>query len=271
MNSPTVSSIGMKRTSALRSGSLMKRLQRRRQAQQRRHALAVLEVAQLQRDREAEIGNERERMRRVDRQRRQHRENLLQEMVLQPGELVLGRAGRRRCSRCPPCAAGRRGRTSCSAGLPAAVRLRAGSAPAAARACGRPGCAAAMPSRTWPARPATRTMKNSSRLAAEIDRKRTRSSSGWQTFCDSSRTRRLNCSQENSRLTKRSGFPETPSLSAVATAVNSPEPASTRSYRRSSLAMPHSWPTSGAIYLLTGFCDSLISCSLQSRQLCDKR
>ncbi len=30
-----------------------------------------------------------------------------------------------------------------------------------------------MPSRTWPARPATRTMKNSSRLSAEIDRKRT--------------------------------------------------------------------------------------------------
>ena len=38
---------------------------------------AVLAVAQLQRDREAEIGNERERMRRVDRQRRQHRKDLL--------------------------------------------------------------------------------------------------------------------------------------------------------------------------------------------------
>src|SRR5918995_4087130 len=33
----------------------------------------------------------------------------------------------------------------------------------------------------------------------------------------------------------------------------------------------HPLSTSGAVYLLTGFCDSLISCSLQSRQLCDKR
>ena len=36
-----------------------------------------------------------------------------------------------------------------------------------------------MPSRICALRPATRTMKNSSRLLAEIDRKRTRSSSGW--------------------------------------------------------------------------------------------
>ncbi len=36
-----------------------------------------------------------------------------------------------------------------------------------------------MPACTWPTRPATRTMKNSSRLLAEIDRKRSRSSSGW--------------------------------------------------------------------------------------------
>jgi hypothetical protein len=50
-----------------------------------------------------------------------------------------------------------------------------------------------MPWRTCPSRPATRTMKNSSRLLAEIDRKRTRSSSGWAVFSVSSSTRLLNC------------------------------------------------------------------------------
>ena len=56
---------------------------------------------------------------------------------------------------------------------------------------------------------------------AEIDRKRTRSSSGWWRFCDSSRTRRLNCSQENSRLTKRSGLPAAISAATVSAAANS--------------------------------------------------
>ncbi len=64
----------------------------------------------------------------------------------------------------------------------------------------------AMPSRTCPSRPATRTMKNSSRLAAEIDRNRIRSSKGCAVFSVSSSTRRLNCSQENSRLMKRKGL-----------------------------------------------------------------
>jgi hypothetical protein len=48
-------------------------------------------------------------------------------------------------------------------------------------------------------------MKNSSRLFAEIDRKRRRSSSGWFGLEASSRTRRLNWSQDSSRFTKRSG------------------------------------------------------------------
>src|SRR5262245_34451903 len=63
-----------------------------------------------------------------------------------------------------------------------------------------------MPSRTWPRRPATRTMKNSSRLLAQIDRKRTRSRSGWFWFSASSSTRRLNCSHDSSRLMNRSGL-----------------------------------------------------------------
>src|SRR3954451_12375136 len=54
--------------------------------------------------------------------------------------------------------------------------------------------------------PATRTMKNSSRLLAEIDRNRTLSSTGWPGLTDSSSTRRLKCSQDSSRLMKRSGL-----------------------------------------------------------------
>ncbi len=46
-------------------------------------------------------------------------------------------------------------------------------------------------------------MKNSSRLLAEIETKRSRSSSGWLVFPASSSTRMLNCSQLTSRLTKR--------------------------------------------------------------------
>ena len=56
-----------------------------RHADQRVHRLAVAGAHQLQRDREAEIGNERERMRRIDRQRRQQREHLAKEVILQPG------------------------------------------------------------------------------------------------------------------------------------------------------------------------------------------
>ena len=51
-------------------------------------ALAVARARQLQRDREAEIGNERKRMRRVDRERRQHRKDVLQEIISEPGALL---------------------------------------------------------------------------------------------------------------------------------------------------------------------------------------
>src|SRR3954452_7841468 len=49
-------------------------------------------------------------------------------------------------------------------------------------------------------------MKNSSKLFAEIERKRSCSRSGWPRFDASSRTRRLNCSQESSRLMNRCGL-----------------------------------------------------------------
>src|SRR5215207_839417 len=49
-------------------------------------------------------------------------------------------------------------------------------------------------------------MKNSSRLLAEMDRKRSCSRRGWLLLEASSRTRRLNCSQDSSLLMKRSGL-----------------------------------------------------------------
>ena len=54
-------------------------------------------------------------------------------------------------------------------------------------------------------RPATRTMKNSSRLFAKIARNRTRSSSGRSGSSASSRTRSLKCSHDSSRSRNRSG------------------------------------------------------------------
>ncbi len=61
-----------------------------RHADQRVHRLAVAGAHELQRDREAEIGDERERMRRVDRERREQREHLTQEVILQPGLFLPG-------------------------------------------------------------------------------------------------------------------------------------------------------------------------------------
>ena len=51
------------------------------------------------------------------------------------------------------------------------------------------GEAAPMPECTWPISPATRTEKNSSRLEALMETKRSRSSSGWRVFSASSTTR----------------------------------------------------------------------------------
>ena len=59
-------------------------------AHQRVHHPAVLEMLQFQREREAEIGDERKRMRRVDRERGQHGKDLQQEIILQPIAIALG-------------------------------------------------------------------------------------------------------------------------------------------------------------------------------------
>ena len=160
---------------------------------------------QLQRDGEAEARDERERVRRIDRQRRQQREDVAEEVILEPAALRLGEvvavdqrdAGLRQGgAQIAPDRLLVGGefetvllmRTSCSAGvMPSGLR-------------------SAMPSRTCALIPATRTMKNSSRLLAEIDRNRTRSSTGWPGLTDSSSTRRLKCSQDSSRLMNRSGL-----------------------------------------------------------------
>ena len=147
-------------------------------ADQRVHRLAVAGAHELKRDREAEIGDERERMRRIDRQRREQRKHLPEEMVLQPGLFLLGqirtvdqhdaRCGEIDAQLAPPCllVAGQR-------------RHRFGDARELLRRVRPSGLRVVMPARSWPRRPATRTMKNSSRLLAEIERNRTRSSRGW--------------------------------------------------------------------------------------------
>ncbi len=193
-----------------------------RHADQRVHRLAVAGARELQRQREAEIGNERERMRRIDRERRQHREDGGQEILLQPVMLLLGHvlriddddAVRRRV----PGAV----RASAPAGRWPAPRPPRRCAQAVRTASGRPGSGRRRPRAPGPSAPATRTMKNSSRLLAEIDRKRSFSSSGWLGLAASSSTRRLKCSQDNSRLMKRSGL--SASLGKGAAGARSAEP-----------------------------------------------
>ncbi len=63
-------------------------------------ALPSLVRASWKRDREAEIGNERKRMRRIDRERRQHREDVVQEIVFEPGAFGLLQAVGHRPARC---------------------------------------------------------------------------------------------------------------------------------------------------------------------------
>ncbi len=174
-------------------------------ADQRVHRLAVGDPRQLQRHGEAEIRDEREGVRGVDRQRRQQREDVAEEVILDPGAFGLGDVAPvdqldadlgqdLRRSLQIACWS----EASCDTVLLIMTSCSAGSRPSGLRS--------AMPSRTCALMPATRTMKNSSRLLAEIDRKRTRSSTGWPVLTDSSSTRRLKCSQESSRLMKRSGL-----------------------------------------------------------------
>ena len=168
--------------------------------------LPSLARASCKRDREAEIGNERERMRRIDRERREQREDVREEIIFQPGLLRLADIGAVDKDDAGACRAPRAAR---------AMRLLIVAPSSTTASAMRTSCSAGvkpsglfvpMPARTCARRPATRTMKNSSRLFAEIDRNRSRSSSGCSRLADSSRTRRLKLSQDSSRLMNRSGL-----------------------------------------------------------------
>ncbi len=65
----------------------------------------------------------------------------------------------------------------------------------------RPSCSGvSIPASIWSCRPATRTMKNSSRFDEVIAQNFNRSSSGTSGSSASSSTRALNCSHDSSRL-----------------------------------------------------------------------
>ena len=53
-------------------------------AHKRAHRCAITGIQKFERQRESQIGNERKRMRRIDRKRRQNREHVQEEIVLQP-------------------------------------------------------------------------------------------------------------------------------------------------------------------------------------------
>ena len=75
------------RAAAQRLRQLHQPLDAVREPHQRAHRPPVVDMGELQRQREAEVGDERERMRGVDRERRQQREDMQQEMILQPFHL----------------------------------------------------------------------------------------------------------------------------------------------------------------------------------------
>jgi hypothetical protein len=109
-----------------------------------------------------------------------------------------------------------------------------------------------MPARTCARRPATRTMKNSSRLLAEIDRNRNRSISGCWRLADSSRTRRLKLSQESSRLMKRSGLKARSDAMCPAAGSASQPGASSRCVRPDSSATTVARPRSTVARTIAG-------------------
>ncbi len=69
-------------------------VERRRQAQKRRHRLAAVDAVQLQAHGKAEIGNEGERVRRIDGERRQHREHAFLKLGFQPVAILIRKRSR---------------------------------------------------------------------------------------------------------------------------------------------------------------------------------
>src|SRR5262245_11390214 len=85
-----------------------------------------------------------------------------------------------------------------------------------------------MPACTFCCRPPTRTMKNSSRLELTMARNLSRSSSGTSGSWASSRTRRLNSSQLNSRLMYSDGSSRETAVGAITACMRGPPFACTR-------------------------------------------
>ncbi len=59
-------------------------------AHKRAHRRAITGIEEFERQRESQIGNERKRMRRIDRKRRQNRKHVREEIVLQPLSFATG-------------------------------------------------------------------------------------------------------------------------------------------------------------------------------------
>ena len=162
--------------------------------------LPGLRVADGDRKREREVADVRERVPGVDRERRQDREDLVDEAS---GAARAGARGAPRSARCG-CLARPALRAPCRTST-SARRCRIEHLATRPRRASLPRCRPSGASFEWPAaicclRPATRTWKNSSRLLAKIARKRTRSSSGLRSSSASYRTRALKSSQDSSRL-----------------------------------------------------------------------
>ena len=175
----------------------------RRHLDPREVLLAGVGVADGDGEVEREPGDVREGVSRVDRQRRQHRPDAL-------GEEPASACARRR--RAPSSAAGgcprRRGRPGCSWQIwPLALHQLARLAPDRLQQLARHHPAGRLDGDAGldpPLSPATRTMKNSSRLLAKIARNRVRSRSGSVGSSASSSTRLLNRSHDSSRSRNRS-------------------------------------------------------------------
>ena len=132
----------------------------------RERLLLGLRVAHEHGERERQVGDVRERPPEPDRQRREHGEDLAPEALVELRAVLRRRP--RRSATMPDAVLGERGpQVAVEAGglARAAARGRARGSPRPSRpACGRPRAGGRCPASTCSSRPATRTMKNSSRL-----------------------------------------------------------------------------------------------------------
>ena len=181
-------------------GELHEPGEHRRHLEARELLAAGARVADADREVEREPRDVGERVRRVDGERHEHGEDLRVEVVVQLGAVVVVDVGPRHDldaglgERGPDERRSRRRRAAAAARAPRPRCRRAPPAGSGRRSSARRG-----PVMMRRLRPATRTMKNSSRLLAKIARKFARSSTGSAGSSASSSTRWLNASQLSSR------------------------------------------------------------------------